>query len=167
MQWLLLALIVVVCCFGFVLLFGAPYLPTLTAPAQQAIELTGLKPGQTLLELGCGDGKILKLAAAAGLNAVGFEINPILVVVARLHTWSYRKQVRVVWGNFWHEKKWPEADAIFTFALQKYMRKLDNKIAQRYTPPAKPIKLVSFVFPIPGKAAATQTKTGLYVYEYR
>ena len=48
-------------------------------------------PGaRSLLELGCGDGKILKLAAATGVYAVGIELNPILVLIARLRTWRRR-----------------------------------------------------------------------------
>lgn len=163
MQAIILAAIIIVLCFGFVLLFGPPYLPTLTRPAHRAITMLNLKPGQTLLELGCGDGKVLKIAAVAGLNAVGFEINPVLVLVARARTWRYRRQVRVVWGNFWHEKKWPEADGIFVFILPKHMEKLDNKITRWHT---RPVKLVSFAFPVPGKHTLLRDKSGVYVYEY-
>lgn len=163
MQWFLLTAIIVVFCFGFVVLFGAPYLPTLTGPAQLAIGMIDLKHGETLLELGCGDGKVLKMAAATGLNVVGFELNPILVLVARMRTWRYRKQVRVVWGNLWNEKKWPEADGIFVFMLPRYMKKLDNKISHWHT---KPVKLVSFAFPIHGKQTTRQDKSGVYLYDY-
>jgi SAM-dependent methyltransferase len=164
MEWLILAGIIIILCFGFVLLFGPPYLPTLHKQARIAIEMINLKPGQVLLELGCGDGKMLKAAAATGVYAVGFELNPILVVVARLRTWRERKYVRVIWGNFWQTDKWPQADGIFVFVLPRHMLKLDALITRWHT---KPMKLVSFAFPIPGKDTAKQSKQGVYLYEYR
>jgi SAM-dependent methyltransferase len=163
MQWLILAGIVAILCFGFVLLFGPPYLPTLNKQARLAIEMINLKPGETLLELGCGDGKLLKLAAATGVHAIGYELNPILVVIARLRTWRHRKYVKVVWGNFWDTGQWPEADGIFVFVLQRHMKKLDHKIAEWHK---RPVKLVSFAFPIPGKKTIDQDKSGVYLYEY-
>src|SRR3982751_238116 len=101
MIWLVVATVVIIVCFAGVLLFGAPYLPTLKPQIQTALKLADLKSGQTLLELGCGDGKVLIAAAQRGLHVVGYELNPLLFLVAWLRTRRYRKQVRVVWGNFW------------------------------------------------------------------
>lgn len=164
MDWFILAGIIVILCFGFVLLFGPPYVPTMNKQARIAIEMINLKPGQTLLELGCGDGKILKTAASTGVYAVGFELNPILVLIARLRTWRERKYVRVIWGNFWHTPSWPEADGIFVFILPKHMVKLDAVVTKWHT---KPVKLVSFAFPIPGKETVQRSSKGVYLYEYR
>ena len=78
MTWLIVALAVILLCFSGVLLVGAPYLPTLTPQVAAALELAALRPGETLLELGCGDGKVLIAAAQQGYRAVGYELNPIL-----------------------------------------------------------------------------------------
>ena len=64
--------------FSFVLLFGAPFLPTLKKQIDEALDLLDLKPGETMLELGCGDGRILLAATQRGLSVVGYELNPIL-----------------------------------------------------------------------------------------
>ena len=162
-QWIILAACFVTLCFGFVLLFGPPYVPTLTPQARRAIEMINLMPGQTLLELGSGDGKILKAAAEVGVHAVGFELNPILVIISRLRTWQYRKTVKIRWGNFWNTRRWPDADGIFVFILPKHMPKLDKKVMQWHK---KPIKLVSFAFPIPDKSTIQQDKRGVYLYQY-
>lgn len=155
----------VMACFGFVLLRGAPYLPTLSKQVKTALDLIDLKPGQTLLELGCGDGKVLVAAAERGWNVVGYELNPILALIAWLRTRKYRGRVRVVCGDFWRAK-WPPADAIFVFLLDSFMQKLDTKIVQSYPKPVKPVKLVSFAFQIPDREPKTQ-KNGLYLYEYK
>lgn len=115
-----------------------------------------------LLELGSGDGRILIEAAKRGLNTVGYELNPLLVIYSRLITWRYRKQIKIVWGNYWH-KDWPRADGIFVFLLQPYMEKLDKRITQyKY----KPVKLVSFAFTIDSRQTSKKNE-GLYLYTYK
>ena len=148
--------------FSFVIMFGAPFLPTLTPQVKRALDLIDLKPGQTLLELGSGDGKVMIAAAERGLHVVGYELNPLLVLYSWLRTRKYRGKVRVVWGNFWH-KKLPDADGIFVFLLQPYMEKLDNKIVQECR---KPVKLVSFAFYIESRKPVKESK-GLYLYDYK
>lgn len=160
MIWLIIAIALVIC-FSGVLLFGAPYLPTLAPQARTALELAGLKPGQTLLELGCGDGRVLIAAARRGYQAVGYELNPLLVLLAWARTRRYRSQVRVVWGNYWRVE-WPPAEAVFTFLLPRYMAKLDNK-CQNYR--HRPVRLISFAFEIPGKKPSRK-RGGVFVYDY-
>jgi 16S rRNA A1518/A1519 N6-dimethyltransferase RsmA/KsgA/DIM1 with predicted DNA glycosylase/AP lyase activity len=158
MFWIVVA---IVASFSFVLLFGAPYLPTLHKQAEAAFKLLDLQPGNTLIELGCGDGKLLRMAAKKGYRAVGYELNPILYLVAVLSTLKYRGSVRVKYGNFWNSRL-PKAEAIFVFLLPKYMEKLDKFIVQQY---GKNIKLVSFAFEIPTKRPSA-TKDGVFLYKY-
>ena len=162
MHWIIAIVAVLALCFGFVLLYGAPYLPTLSKQVETALDLVDLESGQTLLELGCGDGKVLLAAAARGWCVVGYELNPILALIAWLRTRRYGKQVRVVCGNFW-TSQWPPAEGIFVFLLDKYMSRLDTKIMKL---PVRPIKLVSFAFQIPNKPVNV-TKDGLFLYEYK
>ena len=153
--------ILVLLCFAGVIFVGAPYLPTLSPQVEAAMELADLKSGQTLLELGCGDGKVLIAAAEKGARVIGYELNPLLALLAWLRTRRYGKRVSVVCGNFW-TSDWPEAQVIFTFLLPKYMNKLDTKIVQSFE---HPVKLVSFAFTIPDKEPTAQ-KNGVYRYDY-
>jgi SAM-dependent methyltransferase len=161
MIWLAIIVLILLVCFAGVLLFGAPYLPTLRPQMKAAVELAGLKPGQTMLELGCGDGRVLIAAAQKGYHAVGYELNPFLAAIAWFRTRRYRGQVRVVWGDFWRAE-WPPADAVFTFLLPRYMDKLDKKCADY---PYRPLRLVSFAFQIPDKKPRRH-RAGIYVYDY-
>lgn len=162
MIWLCIILIVLLVCFAGVLLVGAPYLPTLSPQVDAALKLADLSPGDTLLELGCGDGKVLIAAARRGINVVGYEINPWLVIVAWLRTWRYRKHVRIIWGDFW-QKPWPQAEAIFVFLLPKYMTKLHKKCIQYNH---KPVKLISFAFTIAEQKPSKQL-SGVFCYQYK
>jgi len=161
MIWLALVAALFLICFAGVLLAGAPYLPTLRPQIAAALELAGLKPGQTLVELGCGDGRVVIAAARQGVYVVGYELNPFLAALAWLRTRRYRKQVRIIWGNFW-TADWPPTGVIFTFLLPRYMQKLDKKCIQYAH---KPVKLISFAFEIPGKSP-NQQKDGVFLYKY-
>jgi len=61
-----------------------PYLPT-TEPAVQAmLKLAGVKSGDIVYDLGCGDGRIVVAAAKDfGARAVGIDINPERIAEAR------------------------------------------------------------------------------------
>jgi hypothetical protein len=161
--WLLLVLAVVSVLMGFVVLFGPPYVPTMRQNLDTAMDLLELKPGQTMLELGSGDGRVLVAAARRGVQVVGIELSPLLVLVSWLRTRRYRKQVRIIWGNYFMVK-WPAADAIFTFMIPRQMAKLDRRIEQWRA--GRPIRLASFAFRIPGKKP-TAVKSGVFLYRYK
>jgi hypothetical protein len=161
---MLLAIILVVALilcisFSFVLINGAPYLPTLSKQIDAAIKLSGLKPGERIIELGCGDGRVLLAAAKAGLCGIGYELNPLLYVVAKLRLWPYRQQIQVKWGDFWRQQ-WPRADAIYVFLLPRLMAKLEQNILSR---PNAPNKVISFAFKFPGRKADKE-KAGVFLY---
>jgi len=159
---IVVAAVILLLFVGLGALFGPPYVPTLRLNMQSALDLLDLKPGQTLLDLGSGDGRVLLAAAQRGWNAVGIEVSPILVIISKIRTRKYRKQVRVIWGNYFFTK-WPPADGIFSFMIQYQMRKLDERIEQWHT---KPIQFASFAFKIPDKTIVKE-RGPVYLYEYK
>ena len=159
---ILLILLFVILAFGFVIIFGAPYLPTMKQQQLQALELLDLKPGQTMLELGSGDGRMLIAAARQGIKSVGYELNPILFIVSKIICFKYRKFVKIYYGNFWY-KKWPKAEGIFVFLHPRFMKKLDSAVKEQYA--SQSVKLVSYAFKIPGQKPL-KTKNALYLYKY-
>lgn len=158
---LIIFILVAIYSFGVGVIFGAPYLPTLQTQRQIALDMLNLKPGQTLYDLGCGDGRMLRSAAQAGLNAVGYELSPILYVIALIVNFRYRKQVKVILGNYW-SADWHEADGIFVFLMDRYMGRFDKKVKALN----KPIKVASYTFQVPNKKPA-QVKEAVYLYLYR
>lgn len=158
MIYVFIIILALVLAFGGVLLRGAPYVPTLDAQARAALELLDLKPGQTLLELGSGDGKVLLLAAQAGLNVVGVELNPFLVIISKFRTRRFKKHVQVIWGDFWRTE-WPECDGVFVFLLDRFMPRLDARMRTLERP------LASFAFKIPDRHPDAE-KNGVFLYKY-
>src|SRR3712207_4884291 len=123
-MWLwVLALLVAA--FGWAALRGAPFLPVLRRDVEELLDLAGLQPGETLLDLGSGDGRLLRAAAKRGGRANGYEINPWLYCYSRIICWPYRRQVQIRWGDYW-QRRWPDAEVIFVFLIEHYMPKLDR-----------------------------------------
>ena len=162
MEIVLIIGVVAIFLFAGVVVFGAPYLPTLTTRVSDAIELLDLKPGQTMLELGCGDGRLLRAAAKKGIKAVGYELNPLLVIYAKLSSIRYGKLVSVRWANYW-QIEWPPADGMYVFLLNPYMSKLHKKVVQ-YSD-GKQFRLVSFAFKIK-EAQVAKEKDSMFLYIY-
>ncbi len=162
MLFLWFILVFVLVCFLMGVILGAPYLPTLNKQIETALDLAELSKDQVLIELGSGDGRVLIAAAKLGIKSVGYELNPILVIISYLRTVRYRGSIRIIWANYWRAD-WPQADAVFVFLIERYMKKLDSYLLKyKY----RPVKLISFAFKIPGKTP-TQSKAGVYIYQYK
>jgi SAM-dependent methyltransferase len=153
--------ILLILAYGFVLLFGAPYFPSLKPHVKAALELLDLKPGQVVYDLGCGDGRFLRAAARAGFKAVGYELNPFMFLFTWITTRKYGRRIKVRFGNFWRADI-SKADAVFVFLLDKYMPKLDAKLKQEGK---AGLKLASHTFKVPRKKPAA-VKYGVYLYKY-
>jgi 16S rRNA A1518/A1519 N6-dimethyltransferase RsmA/KsgA/DIM1 with predicted DNA glycosylase/AP lyase activity len=159
MAWALLIIMFILLLFSFVLLFGAPFLPTLKKQIDEALDLLALRPGETLMELGCGDGRLLRAAADRGIKAVGYELNPLLVIYCKVRCFPKRDLIKVHWRNFWHVSL-GEADGIYVFLLQPYMSKLNKKIVQDAS---RSIRVVSLAFAFPDRKPAKVTQ-GFMLY---
>lgn len=157
MIFLWLGLLGIFFLFVGVLLFGAPYLPTLSPQLKTALDLLDLKKGDTMLELGCGDGRVVIAAAERGWKVVGYELNPLLVAVAWLRTRRY-PGTRILWGNFWGVE-WPQSEGTFVFLQKRFMPGLDKRMQKHGG------RLASVAFEISGKKPL-KTANGVYAYEY-
>ncbi|MEX0748481.1 MAG: hypothetical protein WD467_00795 [Candidatus Saccharimonadales bacterium] len=151
----------VVAAFTLSILRGAPWLPTRSRDAKRALELLDLKPGQTLVDLGCGSGELLLAAARAELQTVGYEINPLLWLVAYVRTRPYHQRVKVVLGDYWL-RPLPPCDGVYVFLIDHFMAKLERKLVRELVPGNK---VVSYIFTLPLQAAVAEDK-GLYLYKF-
>ena len=159
---LIVLLLALLFSFGLVALAGAPYLPTGGRQRRQALKLLDLPPGGMLYDLGCGDGRMLSLAAAHGFKAVGYELNPLLWLVAWMRCRRHSGRVKVIWGSFWNASL-DDADGVYVFLIDHFMGRLDRLVRLRHRP--GPLRLVSYGYTIPGKRPVSHSG-GLYLYEY-
>uniref|UniRef100_A0A2K6GM49 Adenine nucleotide translocase lysine methyltransferase n=1 Tax=Propithecus coquereli TaxID=379532 RepID=A0A2K6GM49_PROCO len=65
-----------------------PYIGASARQVEHVLSLLRGRPGK-MVDLGSGDGRIVLAAHKCGLRpAVGYELNPWLVALARLHAWK-------------------------------------------------------------------------------
>jgi SAM-dependent methyltransferase len=70
---------------GLPVLLGLPWVPSKGQRIRRALEMAGLRAGETLVDLGAGDGRVLIAAARDfGARAVGIEIEPVHCAIAWL-----------------------------------------------------------------------------------
>jgi len=164
----LVKLLIVVGVIFFILKFfipvlnGAPYLPTSKERVKKMLDLSELKPGETLIDLGSGDGRILIEAARRGAKAIGYEINPILVylTIRKIKKLGLNEQAQIFWKNFWRINL-DRADLITVFGAPSIMGKLEKKFLKELKPGAK---ICSYVFPLPN-LISIKKEEGIYLYQ--
>lgn len=146
---------------GLGIIFGAPYLPTHRRDAETALDAVELKPGELFVDIGCGDGVLLRAAAARGATAIGYEINPLVWLTARIACWKQRQNISVRLGNFWRHDL-SDADVIFAFLTRPYMKRLEEKLARQAKPGAR---VLSYGFELP-KRPVDANAGGAHLYRY-
>lgn len=119
---------IVFCAFGFVVFRGAPYVPSHRRYARLALtKLYRLKRSDVLVDLGSGDGIILRLAAKSGARAVGYELNPILVLISRLLARGDRRQTTKL-ADMWLVDFPAETTVVYVFSVSRDADKLTAKL---------------------------------------
>lgn len=159
MIWLVACLLVLP--FGFVLLFGAPYLPTRRAQANQALDLLNLKKGDVFVDLGSGDGAVLIEAARRGLLCYGYELNPFVWLVSKIRTLRFGNKVHIYCRNYWNIPLPQGTKGVFVFLLDPYMSKLHEKLNKELSNG----RLVSYTFQVSEKEPV-RVDGAMYLYKY-
>lgn len=160
--WVVAAVIIL---FGFVVFFGAPYVPTFRRDVRRVFrELYPLGMHDVLVDLGSGDGVVLREAARFGAKAVGYELNPALVWFSR---WLSRRQKRVEvhTGNMWHVALPKATTVIYIFAVERDAKKVENLLQAEANRLQKPLKLISHGLTLSSKDPI-KTVGAHFLYEF-
>ena len=145
--------------------FGAPWHPIMPETILRILRFAEVRPGETVCDLGCGEGRVLIAAAKEfSARAIGVEIDPLKVVLARL----LRKingvgdRVNIVQGNLFDFDP-GSADVIYLYLTHQAMDKLFPEILKKLKPS---VRIVSYRFclrgMIPEKVSEDKT---LFLYQ--
>jgi len=148
----------------------APYVASPLHVVERMLELARIKPGETVFDLGSGDGRIL-IAAVEKYKAkgVGVEISPRLVAQANanIQKEGLADQVRVIQGDVL-DADLTGADVVFIYLVTPLNEKLRPRF-ERYLKTGA--RVISHDYAVPGWRPARTEKTDdrhahlIYVYE--
>jgi len=104
------------------------------------IELSKVKKGQKVADLGSGDGKIVIEFAKRGAEAHGFEINLILVWISRMRIrrQGFQNKAFIHWKNFF-KQNFSTFDIVTSFQFIYFMPGLEEKLQKELKKGAKVI----------------------------
>ena len=152
----------IICLVGYSLLKGAPYAPLGNERIKVMIKLLDLKKKQTIADIGSGDGRIVIAFAKNGIEAHGFEINPVLVLLSRYYIQKQHLQNKafIHWKNIWYADL-SRFDGLTLYGITHMMLPLEKKLQQEAKPGAK---IVSNHFQFPSwKPVRVQSDVRLYI----
>ena len=154
----------------FSTIFHVPYVNSSDQAIRDALELAELQKGQILIDLGCGRGDALIIAARVfGAKVIGYEISPLPYLLAKIKTTRYRR-IRVYRRDIKKSRQDIKvADVLYLYLLNSVLDKIENQIFDNIKPGTKIVSL-AFKFPNhkPIKTISTKNlgqETKIYLYQ--
>ena len=160
--WIILG--VVVGMFLFTVFFGAPYVPSRKRELGGVFEkLYKLKKDDLLVDVGSGDGVVLREVARHGVQGVGYEINPVLWLIskARLRK-SVGVEVRL--KNFLWAELPEETTVVYIFGAERLMGKIYGKLREFAREHKKTVWLISYGFEV-SEVECARKLGGYFLYK--
>lgn len=127
----------------------APFVPSPEAVVEQMLKLADVKPSDTVYDLGCGDGRIILMAAQKfGAHAVGVELDDDLYkqTSERIKDLKLEDKVKIIHGDLLKVDLSPATVVtlyLLTSANEKLRPNLDKYLK-------KGSRVVSHDFEVPG-----------------
>ncbi len=153
---------IIIFAFTFSIIFlGVPFLPTHKRQAIKMVELAELKPGMKMVDLGSGAGRLLFLSAKAGAQAIGYELNPFLVLWTKFIVLLTRQQDKInVFYKSIYDADISDVDVVVMFLYPPHMKKMVKKLKE-----TKPGTIIlSYTFALPDWQLIKKEQ-GIYVYK--
>lgn len=130
----------------YVLIMGAPFIPTQMKQVDRMLKAANLKPGMKVYDLGSGDGRLVhKAANDYQCNAVGYEYSPMVWLWSQFLRIFWHSKAKLKYGNFWH-KDLSDADVIVCYLLPGPMKRMKRDILPKLK---KGTLVISHAFSIP------------------
>lgn len=152
----------------FIYIFDAflelPYVATKKSKVSTIIELANIQKKETAVDLGSGDGRLLFAAADKGAFAIGYEVNPMLVLISRVHAKikGLADRVSVRKTSLW-KADLKSADVIFVYARQGTMKRMEDFIYINAKKGSRVAVNTDLTKPFPTKKPI-KTKNGIFLY---
>ncbi|MGC9046561.1 MAG: hypothetical protein ACP5IC_00335 [Minisyncoccia bacterium] len=153
-------LILLVDIFLSVLRF-VPFVPSKKEKIPIILKLADPKPGEKMVDLGSGDGRLVIAFAEQGIESHGYEINLFLVLYSR---WQiYRKHLQdkafIHWNNF-NKCNFKDYDIFVIYLFPEILEKFEDRFINETKPS---VKIISNTFQFQ-KLKYALTQDSIYLY---
>lgn len=146
----------------------APFVQTPLEVARKMLELSQVKRGETLYDLGCGDGRLIILAAKEmGATTIGVELREDLIERAKteIKRLNLEDRVKIVQGNFF-DVDISNADVVTLYLTSSANERLRPKLEAEMKQGSR---VISHDFKVPGwkPSAVYDELLGHTIYTYK
>lgn len=126
---------------------GAPWVPTPMDRVQRMLELAKIQPGDRVYDLGCGDGRMVQLAAKKyGADAVGLELSPLIYALARIRNFFLKSEATILLRDF-RAINYSNARVLVFYLLPEILKIMRPKFEKELKPGTR---IISYAFQIEG-----------------
>lgn len=157
MIWIIIALIVSFVLTIIVLIYalsliigliwarGVPFVSLSKKQLRAVDKNIKLKPGDRVVDLGCGDARVLRMFEKQGVkDLTGYEINFWAYLLAKIKNKLLKSKSKVYFKNF-KKVDLSEYNVIFCYLLDNYLNSLKEKFDKELKPGTK---IISYSFSI-------------------
>ncbi|MBU1089678.1 50S ribosomal protein L11 methyltransferase [Patescibacteria group bacterium] len=147
--------------------FRSPFIPSNRKTIEKMLRVAKIKKGERVIDLGCGDGRIVFLAEKKfHAKAEGYEISIFVWLLAQINRFFKCAKSKIYRRNFF-EADLRRADVVFCYLLPEVMKKLSPKFKRELKHGAR---VVSASFSLPNfklhKKHEREGKAGtIFVYK--
>lgn len=137
----------------------APFLVSPLEVVEAMLRLAEVKPGEAVYDLGCGDARILVMAAQKfGAHGVGVELDPEVFALAwtNVRRNHLEERITLVRGNL-YQADLRGADVVALYLLPEALARLRPNLERQLRPGAR---VVTHDFGVPGWQATRIEKLG-------
>lgn len=132
------------------LIFGAPVVYAHPRAITDAFRLAGLKKGETIVDLGCGNANTLIIAAKKfGAKGIGVERAPLFYWWSKVNVYlcGQSKNIKIYYGDFRKiESLLKTSDVIYLYLLTGVLSNIETWLFDHIGPQTRIVSL-SFKFP--------------------
>lgn len=140
--WIIIAVVGVF--FGLIVFRGAPYVPSHRRQIERAFdELYPIGKKDTVVDVGSGDGIVLRQASRRGAKAVGYELNPILVAISRFLSRGDNR-THVYLRDFWLTPVPADTTLVYGFLVERDIEKIVKKLQYDANRLKRPLYFISY-----------------------
>lgn len=144
--------------------WGAPWIISSKNTIRKMLSIGDLAPGETVVDLGSGDGRILIVAATEfGAKGIGIEIDPLRCLISNLFIVrrGLTKKIKIRWGNIF-TADFSDADLVTLYLTRETNQRLRDSSLDKLNPGTR---VVSNGFTIPGwKASKIDNQNLIFMY---